>query len=162
MKGRRPKPTMLRLLEGNPGKRKINRNEPQTTAPLEIPDIVAANPAAAAEWRRVVASMPPGFSGACDSATLTAHCMAWALLMQAWDQVQRDGMTSRGSMGQPTAHPALAVIAKQSATLLQCADRLGLHPVARARLEMPHPIPPRLTALPDDDDPDDPEGLLRG
>jgi P27 family predicted phage terminase small subunit len=149
----------LRLLEGNAGKRPINRNEPQPTAPLEMPDIVAADPAAAKEWDRVVASMPPGFFTAADASVLTIHATSWAMLLRAWSEIERHGMTSRGSMGQPTAHPALAIIAKQSATLLQCADRLGLHPGARARLEMPYPIPPRLAALPDDDDP---EGLLRG
>ena len=34
-KGRKPKPTAIKKLEGNPGKRKLNQNEPQPekTAP---------------------------------------------------------------------------------------------------------------------------------
>jgi hypothetical protein len=35
MRGRKPKPTMLKVLSGNPGKRKLNRGEPIAA---EIPD----------------------------------------------------------------------------------------------------------------------------
>ncbi len=41
MKGRKPKPTALKLLEGNPGKRKLNADEPSprgTTVRCERPD----------------------------------------------------------------------------------------------------------------------------
>ena len=37
MRGRRPKPTRLKMLTGNPGKRPFNMNEPKPDA--EIPDL---------------------------------------------------------------------------------------------------------------------------
>jgi hypothetical protein len=36
--GPRPQPTTLRLLRGNPGKRKLNRDEPQPEIPPAVPD----------------------------------------------------------------------------------------------------------------------------
>ena len=37
--GRKPKPTRLKLIDGNPGKRAINKNEPapKTAARLSVP-----------------------------------------------------------------------------------------------------------------------------
>jgi hypothetical protein len=37
LRGRRPKPTAIRVLEGNPGKRAINRREPIPTGSPEPP-----------------------------------------------------------------------------------------------------------------------------
>ena len=45
-------------------------------------------------------------------------------------------MTSVGSTGQKVAHPALAIASKQSEIILKASDRLGMSPVARARLTL--------------------------
>jgi phage terminase small subunit len=51
MRGRKPKPTVLKIREGNPGKRAINAQEP--TAPAGIPERPAMlQGEAAAEWGR--------------------------------------------------------------------------------------------------------------
>jgi phage terminase small subunit len=51
-KGRKPKPTILKLLEGNPGKKPLNMNEPkpEMTAP-ECPSWLEAE--AQEEWHRM-------------------------------------------------------------------------------------------------------------
>jgi len=38
MRGRRPKPTRLKMLTGNPGKRPLNGNEPRPAA--AVPDVL--------------------------------------------------------------------------------------------------------------------------
>jgi P27 family predicted phage terminase small subunit len=58
------------------------------------------------------------------------------LYRNALGQVAREGMTALGSMGQKVPHPALATVAKQAEIILRAADRLGMGPVARARLEV--------------------------
>ena len=52
MAGRKPKPTRLKLITGNPGKRRLNEREPKPKAvvprcPVELCD------AAKKEWRRI-------------------------------------------------------------------------------------------------------------
>jgi len=56
MRGRRPKPTRLKMLTGNPGKRPLNPNEPRPEA--TIPDAPAELSAGArAEWDRLAADL---------------------------------------------------------------------------------------------------------
>lgn len=50
MAGRKPKPTALKLVRGNPGKRPINRNEPIPEGPVEKPSFVKG--AALRKWNR--------------------------------------------------------------------------------------------------------------
>ena len=53
MAGRKPKPTKLKLLQGNPGRRPINKNEPEPRPGIpRIPKWLKAHPTAVKEWRR--------------------------------------------------------------------------------------------------------------
>src|SRR5205085_7950964 len=78
MRGRRPKPTRLKMLTGNPGKRPLNQDEPKPEA--SIPDCPPElSPAARQEWDRLAAEL-----GALrmltnlDRAALAAYCTAYA------------------------------------------------------------------------------------
>jgi phage terminase small subunit len=56
MRGRRPKPTRLKLLTGNPGKRPLNETEPRPEAAIpECP--VVLGPVARQEWDRLVLAL---------------------------------------------------------------------------------------------------------
>lgn len=129
-----PKPVRLRELEGNPGKRPLNKKEPHPVGPLVKPDFVTGE--ASHEWDRAVAAMPDGLYTGADAPALAVYCVAWVLFRNALGQVAREGMTSVGSMGQKIAHPSLQVVAKQSEIILRAGDRLGMSPGARARLAM--------------------------
>ena len=51
MPGPSPQPTALKILRGNPGRRPLNKREPQPEAkPPECPDYVRADPVALAYW----------------------------------------------------------------------------------------------------------------
>lgn len=51
MAGRPPKPTALKLLHGNPGKRKLNDKEPKPPVGAEPPAYLKADPVLLAEWK---------------------------------------------------------------------------------------------------------------
>jgi len=54
MRGRKPKPTKQKEAEGNPGKRRLNEDEPRFDATMpEPPEPVKNDPVALAEWERV-------------------------------------------------------------------------------------------------------------
>src|SRR6516164_1996898 len=78
MRGPPLKPTYLRILEGNPSKRPLNRNEPQPppVETLDPPDYLGGH--AATEWCRIV----PGLSAIrlltiADIPALAAYCVAY-------------------------------------------------------------------------------------
>jgi P27 family predicted phage terminase small subunit len=139
MRGPQPKPTALKRLEGNPGKRKLNDAEPVPVGVLKKPSFVTDE--AAEEWDRIVTAMPPGFYTPADAATLTVYVCAWAMHRNAFLIIEREGMFSTGSSGQTIAHPAFAIMTSQAAIILKAGDRLGLSPAARSRLQMPSAAP---------------------
>src|SRR5688500_8395251 len=57
MAGRPPSPTALKLLRGNPGKRKMNAAEPKPLVGAAPPSYVLADPALLVEWKRQAARL---------------------------------------------------------------------------------------------------------
>ena len=73
IRGRKPKPTHLKLIEGNPGKRpiRIGPGRPVTTMP-EPPDHLTAD--ARTEWDRIAHGLhAPRLPEAVDRAALAAY-----------------------------------------------------------------------------------------
>jgi phage terminase small subunit len=78
VKGRRPKPSLLKLVTGNPGKRPVNRAEPKPasgglpTTPGELAD------ESKIEWRRVAQALHRlGLLTRVDRAALAAYCQVY-------------------------------------------------------------------------------------
>ena len=74
MRGRKPKPTALKIAQGNPGKRAINGAEPKP--PTSLPDCPPhLSPEAQAEWHRIAESLNKiGLLTQIDRTTMAAYC----------------------------------------------------------------------------------------
>ena len=85
MRGRKPKPTRLKLIEGNPGKRPLNKHEPKPEP--KVPTCPAhLCPAAKAEWKRLSRELfVLGIVTALDRAALAAYCQAYG----RWAEAER-------------------------------------------------------------------------
>jgi hypothetical protein len=73
MRGRKPKPTALKLVSGNPGRRPLNEHEPEhpsidTACPDELRDRVARQ-----EWDRIVPALAHGHVTTVDRAILIGY-----------------------------------------------------------------------------------------
>jgi P27 family predicted phage terminase small subunit len=152
MAGRPPKPSKIRELQGNVGKRPINKNEPQFSGTPDMPDLVARTPEAKKEWVRVLAYLEAvDVVKATDQAMLTVYCMQWARYLQAEEEISRDGQTTRvlktdkkGELvvidGQHVVeikkHPAVTVSEGAAKILKNIADAFGFTPSARSRINL--------------------------
>ena len=117
MRGRKPKPTGLRILEGVPGHKPLNTREPK---PLEgdlSPPKWLKGPARK-EWKRIVAVMPPGIITLADLIPFAIYCS----LSGEFIQDELDG--KRMQTLRLTELRAYAV-------------EFGLTPSARARMVVP-------------------------
>ena len=87
MRGRRPKPTRMKVLTGNPGKRPLNQTEPQPE-PV-IPDCpVELGPSARREWDRLVGQLASlRILTPLDRAALAAYCGAYGLWAEATEAI---------------------------------------------------------------------------
>jgi P27 family predicted phage terminase small subunit len=137
MPGPLPKPTHLKILSGNPGKRPLPENEPQPTkGEPSPPDWLEGE--AIEEWRRVVPELAAlGLTALVDRAALVVYCQAWASYVSASRQLAEQGPTSTGRNGELVKHPA-AQIARDSADLMnKYGQQFGFTPASRARLSLP-------------------------
>lgn len=91
--GRRPKPTAQKKLEGNPGKRSLNKNEPQPQ--LGEPEMpVGLLPVAQEEWKHIVPQLlAMGVLSKVDQKALAAYCACYARWCQAEADVAKYGLT---------------------------------------------------------------------
>lgn len=114
VRGQKPKPIALRLLNGNAGKRPVNAQEPRlpvcaSDVPEWLPD------AARAHWSRLAPMLSTaGVLKASDADLLACYCATFAEYIAAVNV----GKTSMGMVGQ----------------LRQLMGELGMTPSARARI----------------------------
>lgn len=139
MPGPPPKPTALKLLAGNPGKRTLNDSEPQ-------PERVApARPrglprGAKKFWDAHAEKLEKlGILTEVDGPAFTMMARHWDLATRAAKQIEQDGLTTKDENGAVRKHPLLQVWRENSAAFLRYAAQFGLTPSARSRLNIPDP-----------------------
>jgi phage terminase small subunit len=121
MPGPPPKPTALKLLAGNPGKRKINREEPQPPAGAEMPKWMEGDPILVTEWKRHAPRLLKlGLLTEVDDDALATLCV---LSIRLREQV--------GGMA------ATSTIIDTSKELRALWARFGMTPADRSRVKLP-------------------------
>ena len=131
-----PKPTLLKILAGNPGKRPLNADEPQPerTAPL-CPEWL--NDSAKTFWSDIAPKLTRlGVLTEIDGEALTALCLALADLKNAQEQIKKVGYIVKTPSGYAQPNPFVGIsnlALKQIRSLLQ---EFGMTPSARSRVLM--------------------------
>lgn len=134
MRGRKPKPTALKLLEGNPGKRKLNPREakPKAVAPTRPAHVQGV---ARREWCRIVRELKAlGLVTKIDRAALAAYCVAYGRWVEAEDQIREHGMVIVGSKGSLVRSPYLMIANKAMEQMRQLLIEFGMTPSSRSRV----------------------------
>jgi P27 family predicted phage terminase small subunit len=139
MRGRRPRPTKLTVLKGNPGKRALNEDEPQppvTDDELQAPDWL--DPRAQAEWERIVPIMRDlGVMTDVDIGVMAGYCQAYSTLQDAVLQMQNFGLVYQPTKGKNYLQqtPFLSIANKAMSQMRKLAAELGLTPSSRSRIK---------------------------
>ena len=145
MRGRKPKPTVQKLLEGNPGKRAINREEPRPPAPTTLdvpPPDLADNPEATTEWIRLAPMLARARQiTEADRAALIAVCIEWARYRAADRHVARSGLLIQTKSGYPMINPYLSICQRSLNACGKLWSELGLTPSSRSRVKTDGPAP---------------------
>ena len=95
MAGRKPKPTALKKLEGNPGKRKLNTKEPMPGKGMpDCPKWLL--PEAKEEWKRLCQKLSEmGVLTEVDMAAFAAYCQSYARWKEAQQHIDEEGFMVR-------------------------------------------------------------------
>lgn len=153
--GRKPKPYLQAVREGNPGQRRRDPGmilagqlaEPDWNTLLPGPrEMTRARRVASGLWDRLAPSLQrsAGLSGEM-AETLTEFCVCWARIDQGERALSRDGVVMPGIMGGLVKNPWTTVLHQYRAHFRSLVGELGLTPAAATRITAP--------SGDDDDDP---------
>lgn len=133
-RGRKPKPTAIKVLEGNPGKRPINFNEPHPEKKLPIcPDWLEDE--AKAEWTRLAVPLHNlGLLTELDMAAFASYCQAYARWKEAEEFISQHGSIVKTKSGYWQQVPQVSISRANQAMMLKAAAEFGLTPSARSRI----------------------------
>jgi len=142
-RGRKPTPTHLKLVRGNPGKRPVNQAEPKPKVVLPSPPAELSEDALA-EWNRVASDLYGlGILTAIDRAALAAYAQAYGRWVQAERAAARmadkdqltSGLMIRTTNGNAVQNPLIGVANKAMADMVRYAAEFGMTPSARSRIQ---------------------------
>ncbi|HEX2257471.1 MAG TPA: phage terminase small subunit P27 family [Afifellaceae bacterium] len=139
MRGRKPKPTHLKLIAGNSGKRPLNRNEPRPK--LQVPTCPShLCPASKAEWKRLARQLLDlGVVTALDRAAMAVYCQAYGRWAEAERKQKAAPLVIRLPSGVIQQSPFVSIANKQLELMHKFLSELGLSPVARNRVSVQSP-----------------------
>lgn len=137
MPGPAPKPTRLKELAGNPGKRPLNQREPKPTEGMPSrPDWLSAE--GKREWRRVTRELGAmGLLAKADRAALANYCLWWSVLVDAVRVLKEQGMTFKMPTGYVQQRPEVAIAQKAAMLCKGFLTEFGLTPASRSRIVVP-------------------------
>ena len=132
--GRPPKPTALKALAGNPGKRSLPPAEANPTPKLP-PAPRHLSTVARREWRRLGKQLEQlGLITDIDLRAFELLCVTYDQLRIAQDKVVELGMVVYTPSGYPMANPWFTTQGKLHEQLLRLLGQFGLTPASRAKV----------------------------
>jgi|SRR5580700_8752911 P27 family predicted phage terminase small subunit len=143
MSGPPPTPLHLRLLKGNPGKRRLRPEpEPASEPACPEPPPFLIGYAADEYWRVAPELHRLGLLTIVDLMPLCAYCEAYASWRTAVETLARvaesdpvmHGLLIKSADGNPRRNPLVKIAADAADDMVSFAGEFGLTPVARSRL----------------------------
>ena len=136
-RGPAPKPTALKVLQGNPGKRALPKGEPRPAAGKvpTAPRWLAEE--AKREWRRLAGRLwRVGLLTEVDGIGLGMLCEAFAQYCEAKRMVEEEGMLARSDKGNLYQHPAVGLMTSARGDVFRWAREFGMTPSSRSRIDL--------------------------
>jgi P27 family predicted phage terminase small subunit len=128
------KPTNLKLLEGNPGKRPIKKQPKLEIKKLKCP--IWLNKEAKKEWKRVFTLLEKsGLISDIDMTIFAMYCQNYARWKQAEEELNSEKLKISGQRG-PIINPLIKISQTYQTRLKISIEKLGLSPSDRANLDI--------------------------
>lgn len=134
-RGRKPKPTRVKEIQGNPGKRGLNPDEPKPGVPVKRPRGLARGPRRL--WDEVAPDLERvGVMTGWDTFAFRLLAEHYAFALEAADQLRDEGLTVDGRDG-PKKNPVATVFKENGMAALRIMTEFGMTPSSRTRLSIP-------------------------
>ncbi len=135
-RGRKPIPTAIKQLEGNPGKRPLNKNEPKfEKAAPKCPAWLDSE--AKKEWKRMSKSLEAiGILTKVDTASFAGYCQAYARWKEAEEFLTKHGTIFKTPSGYIQQVPQVSIAQTYLKIMKDFCSEFGLTPASRTRLHV--------------------------
>lgn len=139
MRGRKPIPTELKKLAGNPGHRPINDLEPKPKRDLpRCPSHL--DKTAKAMWRKLSKELHVlGVLTNIDTELLSAYCQVYSRWKNAELMLQKSGEVIKTTNGNLIQNPYLAIANRAIEQMAKLASEFGMTPSSRSRIKINEP-----------------------
>ena len=138
MRGPKPIPTKLKVLRGNPGQHKLNKNEPKPP-PGAPPRPDYLNAAEQKIWNRLTKdACEAGLLTSLDGGVLEVHVTALANMAKLKPEIEK-GFILKGKKGGYYQNPYVAVYNKEREFAMKSGGELGYTPSSRSRVTVTKP-----------------------
>lgn len=143
MRGRKPKPTHLRVITGNAGRRPLNEAEPKFALSIPSPPPELSDDGKV-EWGRICERLyRAGLLTEADRGPLAAYCQAYgrwaqaerALARMAENDKAMNGLLIKTTNGNAIQNPLVGIANKAAADMVRYAAEFGMTPSARSRTQ---------------------------
>ncbi len=133
-RGRKPVPTAIKVLEGNPGKRELNQHEPKPKS--KAPRCPAwLDSEAKKEWRRTAKQLEElGILTEVDMAAFAGYCQAYARWKEAEEFISKHGTIVKTPSGYWQQVPQVSIAQTYLKIMNKFCEQFGLTPSARSRI----------------------------
>jgi P27 family predicted phage terminase small subunit len=138
MRGRKPKPSFLRIIEGNPGKRPLNLDEPQPDGDLiDPPEDFEPGSDYRRTWEKIICDAPRGLLKRLDTGMLQIYVVACVQHAIAAKMIMQYGSVIKSPVQeQPMASPYVAQLNAQAKIMMKAASEMGFSPTSRSRVKV--------------------------
>lgn len=134
MRGRKPKPNYLRVLDGGAGHRPQNLDAPEPVGDLiEVPPTLSATQQLI--WRGGLASCPPGMLKLIDASVFKNWVVSVDMVEHLRQDIEKFGRVIKGPNG-AIVNPLMRELRGYMDKVRQHAAELGFSPTARPRVKV--------------------------
>jgi P27 family predicted phage terminase small subunit len=146
-KGFPPAPTALKAIRGNPGRRPLNRREPQPAKDVRYPEAPAhLTPAAREEWTKIVPELAAcGLLTRIDHVALAEYCATWGRVLEAEAELTKGLRIMKKSKktgeSYPVLNPYFSLLVTLLGQLKGFLGEFGMTPASRSRIQVDKPVP---------------------
>lgn len=139
MAGRKPKPTALKKLQGNPGKRALNKEEPKPKSEIPTcPHYLSFT--AKQEWKRLCKELASlGLLTNLDRSMLAAYCQAYSVWKEAAEKISTEGLMIESPSGYEMQSPYVSILNKQVEIMIKLSAEFGMSPASRTKIKVSKP-----------------------
>ena len=136
MRGRKPRPTKLKILSGEPNKSRINEHEPEAPEGQPVmPD--GLDEVGRKAWHALCESLDAlGILSTVDHHALELYCHSYSGYRDALAKAQQFGQILMID-GKPRRNPLMTEVHMHRAEIMRMQSEFGLPPSSRSRLVVP-------------------------